>query len=122
MTAHRQGHSHDRLPWREEGKVDGQVRGRTRVRLDVGVLDAEKPLSALDRDALYLVDELLALVIAPTRIALGVLVRQHAPRRLEHRDGYVVLRRNEPDLVALPSCLGLDELGDIWIAARDVRD
>jgi hypothetical protein len=59
------------------------------------VFDAEELLGARRGERLELVDDLLALVVALTRVALGVLVREHAAHRIEHRARHVVLRRNE---------------------------
>ena len=64
----------------EEPEVDGHVRLRARVRLDVRVLGAEQLLRAVDRELLDLVDELAAAVVAAPGIALGVLVREDASR------------------------------------------
>ena len=50
------------------------------VRLHVGEAALEQLLGALDRQRLGLVDELAAAVVAVARIALGVLVGQHAAR------------------------------------------
>jgi hypothetical protein len=97
MAAHRQGHSHHRVAWLAEGEVNGQVGGRARVRLDVGVLDPKQALRPLDRQRLYLVDYLLPLVVAAARVALGVLVGEHASHRLEHCARDVVLRSDQAD-------------------------
>ena len=68
----------------EHGEVDGHVRLRARVRLDVRVLGAEQLLRAVARELLDLVDDLAAAVVALAGIALGVLVRRHRADRLEH--------------------------------------
>ena len=57
---------------------DGRVGLRARVRLHVGVVGAEQFLGTLDGQRLDVVDVLAAAVVALARIALGVLVRQHA--------------------------------------------
>jgi hypothetical protein len=85
------------------------------------VLDAEQRLGPLDRQRLDLVDHLLALVVALARVALGVLVRQHRPGRLEHRGGDVVLRRDQAHRVALALRLGRDEVGDLGVGVAQVR-
>jgi len=57
------------------------------VRLDVGVLGAEELLGALDGELLDLVDEFAAAVPALGRVALGVLVGEHAALGLHHGAG-----------------------------------
>ena len=64
-------------------------------------------LRALDRQRLDLVDDLLALVVALARVALGVLVGEHRAGRLEHGRRDVVLRRDQAHRVALALVLGL---------------
>jgi hypothetical protein len=86
------------------------------------VVDAEQRLRPLLGQHLDRVDELLALVVAAARIALGVLVGQHRPGRLKHRLGDVVLRRDQADLLELPARLGLDEPGDLRVGLCDVRN
>jgi len=55
-------------------QIRGQVGLGAGVRLDVGVVGAVQLQRPIDRQLLYLVDPLAATVIAPSRIALGVLV------------------------------------------------
>ena len=75
----REAEAHDPVARLQQRVVDGRVGLRARVRLDVGVLGAEQRLRAVDRELLDDVDELAAAVVALARIALGVLVGQHAP-------------------------------------------
>ena len=105
VAAGRQAEAHDGLAGLEEREVHGEVRRRARVRLHVGVLDAEQRLRALDRELLDLVDVLLALVVALARIALAILVVEDRAGRLEHRARRVVLRRDQPNEVALGASL-----------------
>ena len=49
VPAHRQRHPHHRVAGLQERQVDGEVGGRARVRLDVGVVDAEQRLGPLAR-------------------------------------------------------------------------
>ncbi len=121
VAAGGQRHAHDRLARGEEGEVDGQVGRRAGVGLHVGVLHAEQRLGPLDRQRLDLVDHLLALVVALAGVALGVLVGQHRPGRLEHRGGDVVLRRDQAHRVALALGLGRDEVGDLGVGVTQVR-
>ena len=122
VTAHRQRHAHDRVARLGERQVDREVRGRTRVRLHVGVVHAEQGRGPVPGDRLDLVDELLALVVPAARVALGVLIGQHAARGLEHGHRHVVLGRDQPGLLVLPAGLVLDEPGDLRVRALDGRD
>ena len=67
VAAHRQRHAHHGVARLQERQVDGEVGGRARVGLDVGVVDAEQALGPVDRQRLDRVDELLALVVALAR-------------------------------------------------------
>ena len=81
--------------------VDGRVGLRARVRLDVRVLGAEQRLRAVDRELLDHVDELAAAVVALARIALGVLVGQHASPDTPGRPGArSSLKRSSPACAA----------------------
>ncbi len=79
-------------PGCKQGVVDGRVGLRAGVGLHVGVLGPEQRLGAVDRQLLGDVDPLAAAVVAPPRIALGVLVRQHRALAFEHRPRDEVLR------------------------------
>src|SRR5208283_5556254 len=105
-----------------EGQVDGQVGGRARVGLDVGVVDPEQGLRPLNGQGLDGVYVLLALVVAAARVALVVLVGQHRTGGLEDGDRCVVLRRDQPDLLELPARLPFDQAGDLRVGPGDVRD
>ena len=79
------------------------------------MLGVEELLRAVDRELLDLVDDLAAAVVAPTGIALRVLVRRDAADGLEHRRPREVLRGDELDLAALPLELALQERGHLGI-------
>ena len=115
VAAVRQLEREDRVARLQDGEVDGHVRLRTRVRLDVRVLGAEERLRAVDRELLDLVDDLAAAVVATPGIPLGVLVRRDAADRLEHRRPREVLGRDELDLAALALELLLEERRDLGI-------
>ena len=85
----------------QHGGVDGEVGLRAGVRLHVGVLGAEELLGALDGQHLDLVDLFAAAVPAPARIALGVLVGEHAALGLEHGRVGEVLGGDQLDVVLL---------------------
>src|SRR5204863_9334102 len=62
-----------------------------------------------------LVDVLLPLVVALAGVALAVLVGEHASGGGEHRARDVVLRGDQPDLVALAPLLRGDQLCDFGV-------
>ena len=106
---------------REHREVDGHVRLRAGVRLDVRVLGAEERLRALARQLLHLVDDLAAAVVALARVALGVLVRRRRADRLEHRRPGEVLGRDQLDLTALPLELAAERVGDLGVDLGETR-
>ena len=87
MAAVREVHAEDGVARLEQREVDGHVRLRARVRLHVRVLGAEQRLRARDGRALDDVDVLAAAVVAPARIAFGVLVREDRAGGFENRRG-----------------------------------
>jgi len=95
--------------------VRARVRRRARVRLHVRVRGAEQRLGAVDRELLGDVDPLAAAVVAPPRIALGVLVREHRALALEHRDGDEVLRGDHLERPLLALELVRQGIGDLRI-------
>ena len=73
------------------------------------------------RELLDLVDDLLALVVALARVALGVLVREARAGRLHHGARGVVLARDEAHrlvLAAFSSSMSLAISGSAWIRFR----
>src|SRR5262249_8031517 len=69
----------------------------------------------IDRELLDLVDDLAAAVVAPTRIALCVLVRRHRAGRLEHGRPREVLGGDQLDLAALTVELAADQVSELGI-------
>ena len=65
------------------GEVGGHVCLSAGVGLHVGVVDSEEFFRPLDGQTLCHIDELAAAVVAPSRIALGVLVRHNRTLGLE---------------------------------------
>ncbi len=63
-------------------EIDRGVGLAAGMRLHVHVLGPEETLEPVAGEVLDLVHELAAAVVPPARIALGVLVREHAPHRL----------------------------------------
>ena len=111
----------DRVARLQHAHVDGHVRLRAGVRLDVRVLGAEQRLRAVDRELLDLVDDLAAAVVALARIALGVLVRRHRADRLEHGRPGEVLGRDQLDLAALALELAPEQPGDLRVDGLEAR-
>ena len=109
----------DRVARLQRCHVDGHVRLRARVRLDVRVLGAEQLLGAVDRRLLDLVDDLAAAVVALAGIALGVLVRRHGADRLEDRRPGEVLGGDQLDLAALALELAAEQLRDRRVDLRE---
>src|SRR6266540_4426059 len=121
MAAHRQRHAHDGVAGLQERQVDREVGGRARVGLDVRMLDAEEPVRALDRQFLEPVDDLLTFVVPLAGIPLGVLVREDAAERFQHRTRDVVLRRDQADRPSLPLDLLVQERGDLGVGLGERR-
>src|SRR5690606_24396318 len=119
VAAGRQAHAHDGVAGLQEREVDGEVRGRARVRLRVRVVDPEHRLRAVDAQLLDAVDVLLALVVALPGVALTVLVREDGPGRRKYRTRHVVLGCNQADRVALPLLFGSDQLRDFRVDVGD---
>ena len=107
--------AHDRVARLQQRVVDGGVGLRARVRLDVGVLGAEQRLRAVDRELLDDVDVLAAAVVALARVALGVLVREHAALALEDRLRHEVLRGDHLQRPLLALELATEGLGDLGV-------
>jgi hypothetical protein len=82
------------------------------------VLDLEQVLRALDRQRLYLVDDLLALVVALSWVPLGVLVGEQRAGGVENRPRDVVLAGDQANLVGLAPRLRVDQLGDLRVGLR----
>jgi hypothetical protein len=92
VPAVREGEAHERVARLHERVEHGGVGLRAGVRLDVGVLGPEQLLGTVDRELLDDVDVLAAAVVAPSRVALRVLVGEHRALRLEDGLGDEVLR------------------------------
>ena len=86
------------LGQRQQHRLVGLAAG---ARLHVGEVAVEQLLGALDGQRLGLVDVLAAAVVAPARIALGILVGERRAGGLQHRAADDVLRGDQLDLVAL---------------------
>ncbi|QTK78950.1 hypothetical protein AT6N2_C1164 [Agrobacterium tumefaciens] len=99
----------------EQREKHGLVHLRTGVWLNVGEVDAEQLLCALDRELFSDVDELAAAVITFARITLGIFVGHDRTLRFKHGAGHDVFRGNQFDLVALATQFLLDRAENIRI-------
>ena len=115
VPAVRQRHREEGVAGLQERAVGGQVGVGARVRLQVGVLGAEELLGARDADLLGPVDDLAAAVVAPSGIALGVLVRQRAAQRGEHGGAGEVLAGDQLQAAAQAVQLVEDDAGDVGV-------
>src|SRR5581483_6840118 len=115
VAAVRQVHAEDGVAGLEQREVHRHVRLRARMRLHVGMLGAEQCLRPRDGGALDDVDVLAAAVIAATRVAFGVFVREHRTGGFEDRTADEVLRRDQFETVILPVQFVLDGVGDLGI-------
>src|SRR6185312_17018271 len=79
------------------------------------VFGAEEFFRAVACDVFDFIDELAAPVVALARIALGVLVGQHAAGGLENGFGGEVFTRDQLDLAMLAVRLFLNEPVDVGI-------
>ena len=79
------------------------------------MLGAEELLRARVADLLGDVHHLAAAVVAPARVALGVLVRQRRAERGEHRRAGQVLARDELQPAAQPLQLVEHDPGDLRV-------
>ena len=120
VTACRERHAHDGLTRFHQGQEDRFVRLRTGMRLHIGVPAAEQRLHALDRDPLGYIDMLAAAIIAATGITFGVFVRQDRSRRFQDGLADDVFRRDQFDLVLLPSALGGQCGEKVWVGLRQI--
>ena len=105
----------DRVARLQRRHVDGHVRLRAGVRLDVRVVGAEELLRAVDRELLDLVDDLAAAVIALARVALRVLVRRRRADCLQDRRPGEVLGGDQLDLVPLALDLAAQQVCDLRV-------
>ena len=100
-------HPHNRVARLNRSEVRCHIRLRSAVWLNIRMLRPEQLLGAADSQGLRDIHELAAAVVASSRIAFCVLVREHGPLSLKHRLARKVLRRNQVDITALPLDLTL---------------
>ena len=115
VSAGRQAHAQDRVAGFQQCEECCLVRLCTGMRLHVGELAGEQPLCPVDGELLGHIDIHAAAVIAPTWIALGVLVGQHGALRFQHRGGDDILAGNQLDAVLLADQFGAEGRSELRI-------
>ena len=85
------------------------------VRLHVDIRSAVELLEASACEFLHLVNHLATTIITVGRIALGVLVGQHAAHSLQYLVGYVVLAGDKFDTFGLTLTLHADEVKNLLV-------
>ena len=115
VTARGERHAENGVAGLQQGEQDALIGLRARMGLDIGEGAVEELAGALDRQSFGDIDVLAAAVVAPARIALGILVGQHRTLGVEDRARDDILRGDQLDLVALALQLRLDALGELGI-------
>jgi hypothetical protein len=111
-------HGQDGVARLEQGLIDGQVGRGPGMGLHVGVLGTEERCGPPTGQFLDLVDDLIAAVVAPSRISLGVLVGEHRARRGEDGRRGEVLRGDELQGGGLPLGLVAEQAAYLGIAGE----
>ncbi len=115
MAAVGEVHGEDFVAGLQDGEVDGHVRLRAAVGLDVDVFAAEELLGAVDGELLDDIDVFAAAVPAFPGIALGVFVREATALRFHDGAAGEVFGGDELDVFALPFFFGLNDVEDFGI-------
>ena len=84
MPAVRKVHAQDRVAVLDRREIDGHVRLRAAVRLDVGMIGAEQFLRSIDCGLLDYVGPFTAAVVALAGIPFRVLVGKYGAHRFQH--------------------------------------
>ena len=114
-------HAHDRVAGLEHGEVDGHVRLRAGVGLDVRVVGSEERLRALDGERLDLVDKVAAAVVTAAGESFGVLVGEHAADGFEDGLRGEVLGGDHLERRTLPALLARYRRGYRRVRLRERR-
>ena len=101
-----------RIAGLEDGEIDGHVGLGAAVGLHVGVVGPEELLGAIAGQVLDPIHVHAAAVVAPARVALGVLVGEVGAHGLQDGQGGIVLGGDQLQVLALPDNLELEGLGD----------
>ena len=120
MTSGRQRHAEDRVAGLQQREEDRLIRLGAGMRLHIRETTAEQLLGALDREAFGDIDEIAATVIAASRIALGVFVRERRTLRFEHRLRDDVLAGDELNLRLFALDFTIDRRGQLRIGGSKI--
>ena len=115
MPAGIEAHAENRVPRLEQGEIDGAVGLGARMRLDIDEIRPEEGLCTRDRKTLGDIHMRAALIVAPARVALGILVGEHRAHGLEHRARDDVFGSDQLDLRLLTLQLGRNRIRDLRI-------
>src|SRR5262249_41145603 len=101
--------------WLEQRQIGGGIGLGAGMRLDISVLGAEELLGALNGQALGLIYELAAAIVALAGQALGVLVGHDVGRCLGDGGADVVLGGDQLDPGELALLFSSDDRGDLRV-------
>ncbi len=84
--------AHNRIARLDQCQICGPIGNRAGVGLDVGVVGLEELFGTLPRHYLDKVGHLLAFIISPAGVTLGVFVGKTTSAGQHYGPGYIVLR------------------------------
>jgi hypothetical protein len=113
-----QGQAQNRVTDVRHRHQRGRVGLSSRVGLDIDVVATENLLGALDRERLGDVHKLTAAVVAATRVALRILVREDRALRLQNGARNEVLRGDHLEGAALTLQFGVQHCLDLGVQLR----
>ena len=119
MSAFGKRHSENGVTGLKERRINGKICLRAGMRLNVGILCAEKLLGSFDCDVFHNINIFTAAVISLSGIAFGVFVGQHTAHGRHHGRGNNVFRSDEFKLVALTVKLKLHSVGNLFVCPGD---
>ena len=115
MTAVGQIHAEIAIPRFEHSEIDGHVRLRSGMGLNISVIGAEQFFGARNRQRFDFIDELTAAVIPLSRIPFGIFVSHDATLSFQHCFTDNVFRSNELEVLLKP-------IGFLLNAPKKLRD
>jgi hypothetical protein len=102
VAAHAQVKTQDGIAGLEDGQHQGGIGLRAAMRLYIRVFAIEDLFQPVDGQLFYLVHDLTTTIISPARITLRILIGQHRPHGLHHRQGSEIFRSDQFNPMALP--------------------
>ena len=85
------------------------------MRLHIGMLGAKNLFRPIARQVLHHIGVFAAAVVAPSRISLRILIREHRAGRFQHRFRHEVLAGNHLQPFVLAKCFVVNGCGDFRI-------